>query len=106
MKTPKIDKHWHIQVGKQIKIVLARCERVHTWNSHNLIPGTIHTIVDRPSRKSKRNGDRGVWVNGTEGKVYCLFYEWLPYIPKVKMVRMKEPQVMIRTKKSVMIRTK
>lgn len=87
----KVDKHDHFEVGKQIRIVLARCERVHTHNSRNLIPGSIHTITDRPSRKDLRNGVRGVWVDGTVGKVYALFYEWQPYFPPMTRT------VMVRT---------
>lgn len=99
MKTPTIDKYDHIQPGKQIKIVLARCERVHTAHSRNLIPGSIHTIVDRPSRKSLKNGVRGVWIEGINGLVYALFYEWVPYIPMIRMTRTKGLQIqMSRTK--------
>jgi hypothetical protein len=97
---PKIDKHSWTEVGTEIIICLARCERVHTEFSRNLVPGSIHTITDRPNRKALKNGDKGVWVNGSGGPVYVLFYEWLPYESK------KAPEQMVRTKRPLLVRTK
>lgn len=84
----KINKVEHIEPGLQIKIVLARCDRLHKeYDSWHLIPGSIHTITDRPSKKSSRNGNFGIWVDGPEKKVFVRFFEYIPYIAPIKMVR-------------------
>jgi len=99
-----IDKRDWKEVGSQIIITLGgptkdnnECNSWDHNNTNNIIPNTIHTIVDRPTRKSRRNGEFGVWVNGINGKVFVWFHEWYPYVP---------PAVMMRTKYAVLVRTK
>ena len=107
----KIDKHDHIKPGLQIKITLGSPTREDTeftsWdhtNTNNIIPNSIHTIVDPPSKKSRKNGVYGVWVNGINGKVFLWYHEWIPYIIPVKIIRTKLP-VMVRTKVLKMVRS-
>jgi len=89
-----VDKRNWYETGLQIIITLGNQSREdsesNSWdhtNTNNLIPGSIHTIVDRPSRKSRRNGTFGVWVEGVHGKVFTWFHEWWPYTPLVTMTR-------------------
>jgi hypothetical protein len=83
----KIDRTKHIETGLQIRIVLASCyDFIYRPYAKYIVPGSIHTIVDRPSRKARRNGDMGVWVEGTDDeKVFVRFFGWLPYVQKKSM---------------------
>lgn len=58
-------------VGKQIKI--KKCWTLgHEYNK--LFPKSIHTVV--PPLKGERNGDEGIWVNGTNAPVKVFFDEF------------------------------
>jgi len=109
-KQVKVEKVNHILPGLQIRITLGSPSRENTeftsWdhtNTNNIIPQTIHTIVSPPSKRSRKNGVYGVWVQGVNGKVFLWFHEWQPYIPPKPMVRKKFPEL-IRTKKPQLVR--
>lgn len=91
----KIDKHNHIESGLLIKIILASCyDEQYKKFAKNIVPGTIHEIIDRPNRRARKNGDMGVWISGTnEIPVFVRFFGWTPYVPEVKMTRTKAPEM-------------
>lgn len=102
-----INKESHIETGLQIKIILASCfDHTYIPFSKYIVPGSVHTIVDRPSRKSRKNGDMGVWIEGTnDEKVFIRFFGYVPIATSVQMTRTKRPE-MIRTTQHTMQRTK
>lgn len=95
MKPPPVNKETHIQTGKFIKVVLASAyDHQYKPYAKQIIPGSIHEIVDRPSRRSRKNGDMGVWVDGTDDeKVFIRFFGYSPYFPKVEMTRTAMPEM-------------
>jgi len=101
MKSQPIDKTTHIQYGKLIRIVLASCyDDIYKRDAKEIVPGSIHSIVDRPNRQSRRNGDMGVWVDGLTEPVFVRFWGWKPYVEPVQMTRVKPVQEMTRVKKN------
>jgi len=101
-----IDKHTWIEPGLQIKITLGAPSRENNEfnsfdhnNTNNIVPNSIHTITDRPTRKSRKNGYYGVWVEGIAGKIFLWYHEWIPFIEPVTMQRTK--QTIIRTKQTI-----
>lgn len=109
MKKVVIDKQTHIESGKQIKIIVGSCfDRIYEQYAKNIVGGSIHTITERPDRKARKNGDMGVWVQGTdEEKVFVRFFGCVPYFPIItkQMVRTKNIRFR-RTKPPVFKRTK
>ena len=97
----KIEKKDHIEVGQQIKIVLGRC-RVVSENQGYTTLGEIYTITDRPSKRSRKNGDKGVWVENGDEPMFVWFFEYRPYVEFHPMLRTKSP---IRIKEIAMQRT-
>lgn len=101
----KIEKELHVEEGLQIKMILSpyglRKEESNMWN---LKPGSIHTIIDRPSRNSRKNGDYGIWVQGNFEPAFIWFFCWIPYFAPNPMQRTLHK--MIRTKNTSMQRTK
>ena len=106
MKPPAINKENHTETGLLIKVVLASAyDHLYKPYAKNIIPGSIHEIVDRPSRRSRKNGDMGVWVYGTdEEKVFVRMFGWQPYFAPKPMQRTK--QTFIRNKFPSVQRTK
>lgn len=107
----KVEKRTHIWPGSFIKIILSpyglRADESNMWN---LYPGSVHEIVDRPTRKSRRNGDMGVWVDGVREPAFVRFFCWNPFIKKAPMKRKAIPMtrnepVMKRTVEPIMRRT-
>ncbi|MFA5934950.1 MAG: hypothetical protein WC827_03645 [Candidatus Paceibacterota bacterium] len=92
MKPLPINKQTHIEPGKQIKIVLASAyDQKYKEVAKLIIPGSVHIITERPSRKARRNGDMGVWVEGTDGeKVFVRMFGWIPYFAPKPMQRTKQ----------------
>jgi len=87
-----IDKKTHIYPGLQVKMVMQRCDAVHEdHDSWELEHGTIWSITNPPSRRVRKNGEGGVWVQGAERPLFVWFFEWIPFFP-IEMI-------MIRTKK-------
>lgn len=84
-----IKKEDHIETGLVIKIVLASAyDRCYQEYAKLIVPGSIHEIVDRPTRMNRKNGDMGVWVQGTGGqKVFVRMFGWIPYIAPKPMQR-------------------
>ena len=102
----KFNKHTHIEPGLCIKVILCPFGLSKSENNlWNLIPGSIHTITDRPNRRSRRNGDMGVWVDGIVEPSFIRFHTWIPYVVP-KMVRKAKPVVMTRTIKPAFTRSK
>lgn len=93
----KANKQDHIEPGKQIKIILAMFfDRQYKAFSHTekITPGSIHVIIDRPSQKSRKNGDMGVWIEGTsEVPIFVRNFGWIPYFPRIEMTRTKPPEM-------------
>lgn len=92
MKPLVVNKETHTEPGKQIKVVLASAyDHQYREYAKLIIPGSIHEIVERPSRKARRNGDMGVWVEGTdEEKVFVRMFGWQPYFAPKAMQRTKQ----------------
>lgn len=99
----KIEKSTHIWPGLQIKIILARCPQVIEEHGNTEV-GMVYSITDRPSRKSRKNGNHGVWISTENGPVFVWFFEWKPYEER-KLKRTKSP-MMVRTVQTVFKRTK
>lgn len=97
----KIDKKEHIEEGKQIKIVLGRCREVSENQGYTVL-GEIYTITDRPSKRSRKNGDKGVWVENGDEPIFVWFFEYRPYTEFHPMLRTKAP---IRTIENTIQRT-
>lgn len=110
MKVPREKKEAHSIVGKHIKLILSITPADYKlrWEE-TAYAGDIHTIIDRPTRKSRKNGDAGVWIEGRLGPVFAWFFTWEPYTAPVrtvfKMSRTKQPP-MVRTNAPMMRRSK
>lgn len=102
-----IDKHTHTHPGKQIKIILARCKEVSIRHGYTEL-NVPYEIIDRPNRRSKRNGDGGVWVNIDGNSTFIWFFEFIPFIPPIvkKMVRLNPPIMKRTPREQVFKRTK
>jgi hypothetical protein len=109
MRIPREKKEEHSVTGKQIKIILSviPADPSRKWDIAAWA-GEIYTIIDRPHRKAKKNGQNGVWIEGIFGPVYAWFHEWEPFIPMVrtKYTMIRTNKALVRTKISSMKRTK
>jgi hypothetical protein len=102
MRIERDIKEKHSITGNQIKLILSvlPAEYEYRWDAEKVTPaGTIHTIIDRPTRKDHKNGHFGAWIDGVFGPVYAWFFEWEPYYPPMRRTEMK------RTTFPTMIRT-
>ena len=93
----KIDKHNHIEPGKQIKIVLARCKAVSEKQGYTEL-SKVYTITERPNRNAKRNGDSGVWVETKHHPIFVWFFEFVPYFASKATSKSTEIIEFTRTK--------
>lgn len=115
MRIVREKKAAHSISGNQIKLILSVTPTEHKlrWEEA-AYAGEIYTIVDRPSRRSHKNGWNGAWIEGRLGPVYAWFFQWNPYFPPKQMQRTKHTEFartklskeIIRTKNNSMQRTK
>lgn len=99
IKPFKIPKHLHHRPGKQIRMILCPCE-YRVGNDRSIVPGKVFTIICTPaSRKDRRNGNNGVWIQGQEKPIFVWFFEYEPYIPPIEIQRTKKSFILKRTPK-------
>jgi hypothetical protein len=107
MRITREKKEAHSIVGKQIKLILSitPAEYDLRWEE-TAYAGEVYTIVERPFKRARKNGDAGVWIEGRLGPVFAWFFTWEPYFPPKQMQRTKQTS-MLRTKhKDEITRTK